>query len=148
MDEYPRGWAIGWTAFAGFMMVMLGNWWIVAGLVAIVDDDFFVVTQEWIFKFSTTTWGWIHLGLGVIILLSGFGLFTANVWARTVGVLSAWSRRWSPLLGCPITRCGRSSSSPWRWRSSGHSPPTAATSPRSTPRSSSPPRDVRSWGAG
>jgi hypothetical protein len=45
-----------------------------------------VVTQEWIFEFSTETWGWIHLGLGVVILLSGIGLFTANVWARTVGV--------------------------------------------------------------
>ena len=87
MNGQPSGWAIGWTAFAGFMMVMLGIWWIVAGLVAVVNDDFFVVTQEWILKFSTTTWGWIHIVLGVVILLSGFGLFTANVWARTVGVL-------------------------------------------------------------
>ena len=89
MDDYPSGWAIGWTAFAGIMMVLLGAWWIIAGLVAVVNDDFFVVAQEWIFKFSTTTWGWIHLILGVIILFSGFGLFTANVWARTAGVILA-----------------------------------------------------------
>ena len=89
MDDYPSGWAIGWTAFAGIMMVLLGAWWMIAGLVAVVNDDFFVVAQEWIFKFSTTTWGWIHLGLGAVILLSGFGLFTANVWARTAGVILA-----------------------------------------------------------
>jgi hypothetical protein len=89
MNGQPSGWAIGWTAFAGVLMVMLGVWWIIAGVVAIADDDFFVVAQEWVFKFSTTTWGWIHLGLGIVILLSGIGLFTANVWARTVGVVLA-----------------------------------------------------------
>jgi hypothetical protein len=89
MDGQPSGWAIGWTAFAGVLMVLLGVWWIIAGVVAIADDDFFVVAQEWVFKFSTTTWGWIHLGLGIVILLSGIGLFTANVWARTVGVVLA-----------------------------------------------------------
>jgi hypothetical protein len=75
--------------FAGTMMVMLGIWWFFAGLVAIIDDDFYVVTQEWVFKFSTTTWGWIHLVVGVIVLISGFGLFTGNVWARAVGVIIA-----------------------------------------------------------
>lgn len=87
MNDEPSGWAIGWTAFAGFMMVLLGFWWIIAGLVAVINDSFFVVTQEWVFEFSTTTWGWIHLVLGVIILFSGFGLFSGNVMARTVGVI-------------------------------------------------------------
>jgi hypothetical protein len=87
MDGRPSGWAIGWTAFAGFMMVIMGFWWIITGFVAIIDDTFYVVTEEWIFKFDTTTWGWIHLILGIVILISGFGLFTANVWARTVGVI-------------------------------------------------------------
>ena len=89
MNGQPSGWAIGWTLFAGTMMVMLGIWWFFAGLVAIIDDDFYVVTQEWVFKFSTTTWGWIHLVVGVIVLISGFGLFTGNVWARAVGVIIA-----------------------------------------------------------
>ena len=89
MSDEQSGWAVGWTAFAGIMMVLLGGWWIIAGLVAIINDDFFVVGQEYIFQFDATTWGWIHLILGIVILLSGFGLFTANVWARTVGVIIA-----------------------------------------------------------
>ena len=89
MNGQPSGWAIGWTLFAATMMVMLGIWWFFAGLVAIIDDDFYVVTQEWVFKFSTTTWGWIHLVVGVVVLSSGFGLFTGNVWARAVGVIIA-----------------------------------------------------------
>ena len=87
MDDDPSGWAIGWTAFAGIMMVMGGVWWIISGIVAIANEDFFVVGEEYIFQFSTTTWGWIHLILGIVILLAGFYLFTGAVWARTVGVI-------------------------------------------------------------
>jgi len=89
MDREPSGWAMGWTAFAGIMMVLMGGWWIITGLVAIVNDEFYVVGEEWVFQFDVTTWGWIHLLLGIVILASGFGLFTANVWARTVGVIIA-----------------------------------------------------------
>ena len=83
------GGAVGLTALAGILMFMLGGWWIIAGLVAIVNDDFYVVTQEWIFEFSTTSWGWIHLVLGIVVLFAGIGVFSAAVWARTVGVILA-----------------------------------------------------------
>jgi len=83
------GAAMGLTAFAGIMMFMLGGWWVIAGLVAILNDDFYVVSQEWIFKLSTTTWGWTHLVLGIVVLLAGLGLFSGAVWARTVGVILA-----------------------------------------------------------
>ena len=83
------GGAVYLTALAGILMFLLGGWWIIAGFVAIVNDDFFVVTQEWIFEFSTTSWGWTHLILGIVVLLASFGLFTGAVWARTVGVILA-----------------------------------------------------------
>ena len=83
------GGAVYLTAFAGILMFLLGGWWIIAGFVAIVNDDFFVVTQEWIFEFSTTSWGWTHLILGVVVLLAGAGVFSGAVWARTVGVILA-----------------------------------------------------------
>ena len=89
MSEYPSGGAMGLTAFAGLMMFMLGGWWIIAGIVAIANSDFYVVTQEWIFEFSTTSWGWTHLILGIVVLFASFGVFTGAVWARTVGVILA-----------------------------------------------------------
>ena len=88
-NKQPSGWAIGWTAFAGIMMIMMGFWWMISGFVAILQDEFFVITQNWIFQFDVTTWGWIHLILGVLILASGFGLFSGAVWARVVGVIIA-----------------------------------------------------------
>jgi hypothetical protein len=89
MKNEPSGWAIGWTSFAGLMMIVGGGWWIIAGLVAIFNGDFYVVGEEYIFQFNVTTWGWIHLILGVVMLFAGFALFTAAVWARTVGVIIA-----------------------------------------------------------
>jgi hypothetical protein len=83
------GAAVGWTSFAAFMMIMIGFWWVLAGLVGLINDDFYVTVKNYIFKFDTTTWGWIHLIVGVLVLLAGFGLFSGAVWARTVGVLMA-----------------------------------------------------------
>lgn len=89
MSDQPSGWAAGYAGFAGVMLVVVGFFQAVAGLVALVNDEFFVVGQEWVFKFDVTTWGWIHLIVGIIILASGFGIFTGNAAARTVGVLVA-----------------------------------------------------------
>jgi len=82
----PSGAAVGWTMFAAFMMILIGAWWIIAGLVALVNDNFYVATRNYIFKFDATTWGWILLIIGILVLLAGFGLFSGAVWARTVGV--------------------------------------------------------------
>jgi hypothetical protein len=83
------GWAIGWIAFAGTMMVIQGIWWLFAGLVALFTDEFYVVTPEYIFLFDVTTWGWIHLLVGLLVLAAGFAVFSGAVWARTVGVIVA-----------------------------------------------------------
>jgi hypothetical protein len=89
MSEQPSGWAAGYAGFAGVVLIMVGFFQAIAGLVAIVDDTFYVVGQEYIFQFDVTTWGWIHLIVGLIVLVSGFGIFTGNVAARTVGVIAA-----------------------------------------------------------
>jgi vacuolar-type H+-ATPase subunit I/STV1 len=85
----PSGWAVGWTFFAGMMMILIGFFHVIAGFVAILNDQFYVATKEYIFQFDTSTWGWIHLILGVVVLLAGFGLFSGSVAARTVGTIVA-----------------------------------------------------------
>ncbi|MDJ0952310.1 MAG: hypothetical protein QNJ81_01400 [Acidimicrobiia bacterium] len=89
MNNERSAWAVGWTAFAGVMMVLQGIWWVIAGLAAIIRDAFFVVGEDWILKFDATTWGWIHLLLGLVVFLAGIGLFAGLDWARVVGVIVA-----------------------------------------------------------
>ncbi len=48
-------------------MVMIGVFQAIAGIVAIVNDDFYVVTQNYTFDMDTSAWGWIHLILGVLV---------------------------------------------------------------------------------
>jgi hypothetical protein len=75
--------------FAGIMMVMIGFFHALAGLSGIIKDDFYAVLPNYVLKFDVTTWGWIHLIGGIVVVLAGFGLFSGAVWARTVGVILA-----------------------------------------------------------
>ncbi|SDU68043.1 DUF7144 family membrane protein [Jiangella alkaliphila] len=85
----PSAWAVGWTVFAAVMMAMIGTFHAIAGVVALVDDDFFTQVQEYVFDFDQTTWGWIHLILGIVLVIAGAALLTGSVAARAVGVVLA-----------------------------------------------------------
>jgi len=88
-DSNYSSWAVGWAGFAGVMLIMIGAMDIVQGLVALFNDEFYVVGPEWVFQFDITAWGWIHLILGIVLIASGIGIFSGNVAARTVGVIVA-----------------------------------------------------------
>jgi len=87
-QNYSGG-AVGVIVFAAVLMILEGTMQALQGFVAIVDDQRFVIRGDYVFEFDVTTWGWIHLALGVIIALAGFGLFSGAVWARTVAVIVA-----------------------------------------------------------
>jgi hypothetical protein len=88
-NRQPSGAAVGWTLFASMMMVLIGVFHIFAGIGGIAEDDIYVVGENYTFQFDVTTWGWIHLIVGLIILFAAFGLYSGAVWARTVGVIMA-----------------------------------------------------------
>lgn len=79
----------GWTVFAAIMMIFGGVMAILQGISAIAEDDLFVTTNNYVFEFDLTSWGWIHLVLGIVVLLAGLALFTGALWARAVGVVLA-----------------------------------------------------------
>jgi hypothetical protein len=81
--------AVGLTMFASALLIMGGVFQFLAGLAAIVNDTTFVVGVEYIYKFDTTTWGWIHMLLGILLFFGGFALLQGAVWARTVVVILA-----------------------------------------------------------
>lgn len=84
----PSGW-VGWVYFAGFMLILSGFLQMVAGLTALLKDEYFVVTERAILTINFTGWGWIHLILGIVILMAGISLFQGSTWARVVAVMLA-----------------------------------------------------------
>jgi hypothetical protein len=83
------GWAVGFILFAGIMMVMAGCFQFFAGLVALFNDTFYVATRNYVFQFDATTWGWIHLLLGLVVVLAGFAVMAGRTWGRVVGITLA-----------------------------------------------------------
>jgi hypothetical protein len=80
-------WAVGASTFAACLMLMVGVFQAVEGLVAIVNGtDFLIKGPNYVFTFNASTWGWIHLILGVIIAVAGAAILTGNIVARSVGV--------------------------------------------------------------
>jgi hypothetical protein len=88
-DRETSGTAVGFILFAAIMMIMVGVFQAIAGLVAIFENEFYVATRNYLFKFDATTWGWIHLIVGLIIVFAGWGLLSGRTWARVVGITLA-----------------------------------------------------------
>jgi hypothetical protein len=90
-DTGPRrsGWTVGGLTFASTMMVLIGIFQAFAGLGAIIDDEFFVVTQNYAFDLDATAWGWIHLILGIVIVWAGYALWSGKLWAGVVALILA-----------------------------------------------------------
>ena len=79
----------GSVAFAAVLLIMVGIFHATQGLVALLNDEFYVRTQNYVFQFDLTSWGWIHMLLGLLVLAAGAGLFAGQMWARTVAVIAA-----------------------------------------------------------
>ena len=88
-SDAPTAWA-GWVVFGGVMLIMLGSFQIIEGLVALFDDGFYLVRSNGlVVDVNYNTWGWIHTIIGVVGVLAGLGLLVGNMAARIAGVVVA-----------------------------------------------------------
>jgi hypothetical protein len=83
------GMAVGFTVFAAIMMLMVGVFQALQGLIAIFENEFYVQTRNYLFEFDATTWGWIHLVIGLLVAFAGWGLLSGRTWARSVAIALA-----------------------------------------------------------
>ncbi|MBX5444921.1 hypothetical protein [Sphaerobacter sp.] len=88
-SEKTPSWARGFVLFAAVMLIIIGVFHAFNGLSAILEDAFFVVTPNYLFSIDVTTWGWLHLILGIIVLLAGVYLLRGSLWAVLVGIVVA-----------------------------------------------------------
>jgi hypothetical protein len=85
-DEGMSAW-VGWIAFASMMLMMLGVFHVIEGIVALTKDNYFLVNSSGLVVTANfTTWGWVHIIAGCIVVAAGVGVLNGQMWARIVGV--------------------------------------------------------------
>jgi hypothetical protein len=89
-DSYDQrtGWT-GWITFAAVMMILAGSLNLLYGIIAAVNDEWVVFTNRANVYLDISEWGWVHIIVGAVVLISGLGLFSGNILARTIAVVVA-----------------------------------------------------------
>ena len=94
-------WSEGLLVFGASLLITVGIFQALQGLAAIINDERFVLTGEYVYKFDTTTWGWIHLVLGLAAIGLGIAMIMGQTWsfivAMVIAILSAVAQfMWLP----------------------------------------------------
>jgi hypothetical protein len=76
----------GWLTFAGIVAFVVGMFNVIDGLVALLRNDYYLVTSQDILVFNFAAWGWIWLIIGIVQIIVGAGIITGRMWARAAGV--------------------------------------------------------------
>ncbi|MGY1808720.1 hypothetical protein ACI8AF_15235 [Blastococcus sp. SYSU D00669] len=81
---------VTWLVFAGVMLAIVGFLQALAGLTALFDEDSFAVPSTGlVVGVSYDVWGWTHLVLGAVAMVTAFLLLRGNLFGRILGVVIA-----------------------------------------------------------
>ncbi|WP_067897943.1 DUF7144 family membrane protein [Nocardia vaccinii] len=84
-----QGVAAGASFGAAILLLTVGLLSLLQGISAAVKDNLFVVGVNYTYEFNITAWGWIHIVLGILLILSALGLMTGATWARVTAIIIA-----------------------------------------------------------
>ncbi|MFE1028068.1 hypothetical protein ACFW5I_26455 [Streptomyces sp. NPDC058818] len=87
--DRTSGWVTGGVVFAGVLLLLNGALAILQGIAAIAEDDVYTRVGSYVYELSLTGWGIIHVILGAVVLVTGYGLLKGMAWARFAGIFLA-----------------------------------------------------------
>jgi hypothetical protein len=88
-EPTETGW-VGWVYFAGIMLMLLGAFQIIEALTALFNRHYLLVQSEGLLVHADlAAWGWLHLVLGVVAVVAGYGVMVGQRWAQIVGIVLA-----------------------------------------------------------
>ncbi|MEV7090580.1 hypothetical protein AB0O07_32685 [Streptomyces sp. NPDC093085] len=75
--------------FAGVLMLVTGATNILQGVAAVRHDSILRRLTGYAYTFNLTSWGWIHIAIGIVLACVGFALLARMGWARYAGIAIA-----------------------------------------------------------
>jgi hypothetical protein len=86
-DSSESGW-VGWIVFAATFIIVIGGMNGIQGLAALLRDEVYWVTLGGaVVTFDVTTWGWINLIFGILLVVVGVLLLQGSTFARVVAIV-------------------------------------------------------------
>ncbi|MFC7529189.1 hypothetical protein [Actinoplanes sp. GCM10030250] len=85
-EERSRAWA-GWVTFAATILIVTSMFNILQGIIALLDDERVVATEDAFVLVDMTSWGWTLVVFGVVMLAVGGFLLAGKTWARIVAII-------------------------------------------------------------
>jgi hypothetical protein len=85
----PPSVALTTSGFAGTMLIMVSLFQILQGIAAVAQDTVYLTGVEYVYRLDMTSWGWIHIVVGAVVLATGIGVFTGRAWAYLTGIVLA-----------------------------------------------------------
>jgi hypothetical protein len=90
-SQARTGW-VGWLLFAGIMLILVGAFQLIDGLIALFNDElYFVRPNGLVINVDYTAWGWTHLLLGILLIAAGYAVFSGKVWGAFIPAYPVWS---------------------------------------------------------
>ncbi|MGW4068548.1 DUF7144 family membrane protein [Nocardia grenadensis] len=78
--------ATGTSIAAAALLLVAGFITLFQGISAAANDDVFVAGPNYVYELDLTSWGWIHIVFGILLILAGLALLTGALWARIVAI--------------------------------------------------------------
>jgi hypothetical protein len=90
VDDSTRGFVADVTAtFGGVLLLIAALFDVLQGGSAVANDDLYAQGSEYLYKFDVSTWGWIHLILGVLGVAVAVGILLRAAWGQLTGIMVA-----------------------------------------------------------
>jgi hypothetical protein len=89
------------SVFGGTVLITVGLFQLFEGLAAVLKDEVYVTTRNYVYKFDLTTWGWLHLTIGAVAVAVGIAILIGQRWALFAGIAMATLSALSQFLFLP-----------------------------------------------
>jgi hypothetical protein len=93
---------VGWAATGGILMVVVGGFKAISGLIGLFNDEWLVRGFDAYYFVDISALAWWYLLVGLFLLFAGLAVLNGRAWGRWVGVFAAGVAIISELLWLPI----------------------------------------------